>query len=58
LISDFPMFNTLNSASKKNLPNATRISNKILCLPIYPDLTEEDQGRVISAIIKLSKSSR
>ena len=38
LISDFPMYLGLPSASKENLPVATKATQKVLCLPIYPDL--------------------
>ena len=38
LISDFPMYRGLPSAHKDNLPAASAAAQKILCLPIYPDL--------------------
>lgn len=38
LISDFPMYRDLPSAASENLPAATIATQKILCLPIYPDL--------------------
>ena len=38
LISDFPMYRTLHSAYRENLPVATTAAQKVLCLPIYPDL--------------------
>jgi dTDP-4-amino-4,6-dideoxygalactose transaminase len=38
LISDYPMYRGLSSASKENLPVATVAAKQILCLPIYPDL--------------------
>lgn len=38
LISEFSMYRGLPSASGINLPVASRVSNNILCLPIYPDL--------------------
>lgn len=38
LISNFPMYRGLPSAKKSNLPVATEVSQKILCLPIFPDL--------------------
>jgi len=50
LISTFPMYRGLQSAVPENLPVATKIAEKILCLPIFPDLTEEDQNRVIEII--------
>lgn len=50
LISDFPMYRSLPSASKSNLPIATRIASQVLCLPIYPGLALEDQNRIIEFI--------
>lgn len=50
LISEFPMYKGLASASSDNLPIANLISNKVLCLPIYPDLTNSDQNLVINCI--------
>jgi dTDP-4-amino-4,6-dideoxygalactose transaminase len=38
LISDFPMYRSLPSAHKNNLPVATAAAQKVLCLPIYPNL--------------------
>lgn len=38
LISDFPMYRGLSSASEVNLPVATAAASQVLCLPIYPDL--------------------
>lgn len=38
LISEFSMYRGLPSASGINLSVASRVSNNILCLPIYPDL--------------------
>jgi dTDP-4-amino-4,6-dideoxygalactose transaminase len=50
LISDFPMYRGLPSAHKDNLPTATKVAKKVLCLPIYPALKLEDQQRVIEII--------
>ncbi len=52
LISDFPMYRGLPSANKENLPVATDIALKVLCLPIYHDLTSIDIEKIVS-IIKL-----
>jgi len=38
LISDFPMYSSLHSAHRENLPVANDAALQILCLPIYPDL--------------------
>ncbi len=50
LISDFPMYRGLPSAQTSNLPVATDAAERILCLPIYPGLTQDDQIRIIGII--------
>jgi len=41
LISEFPMYRSLDSSNPKNLLTAKKISEQIICLPIYPDLDIE-----------------
>jgi dTDP-4-amino-4,6-dideoxygalactose transaminase len=41
LISNFPMYRGLPSARKDNLPVASRVAERILCLPIFPDLGDD-----------------
>ncbi len=50
LISDFPMYRSMPSASKDNLQVAQHIADNILCLPIYSNLALEDQGLIIRLI--------
>lgn len=50
LISQFPMYRGLPSARSDNLPVATRAAQRILCLPIYPALSDADQDRVIDLV--------
>ena len=50
LISDFPMYRSMPSAHRDNLPIASDAAKKILCLPIYPALTEEEQRWIIQLI--------
>lgn len=50
LISDFPMYRGLPSASRSRLPHATAVSDSVICLPIYPALTKDDLHRVVAAI--------
>ena len=42
LISDFPMYRGLPSAHRDRLPVAQEAARKILCLPIYPDLSDDE----------------
>jgi dTDP-4-amino-4,6-dideoxygalactose transaminase len=51
LISDFPMYNNLASAQRSNLPIAANAADKILCLPIFPALTFEQQQYVLDIIL-------
>jgi dTDP-4-amino-4,6-dideoxygalactose transaminase len=50
LLSTLPMYRDLESAAPERLPVATASANQILCLPIYPELSEVDQRRIISTI--------
>lgn len=50
LISEFPMYRGLPSAMAQNLPIASEISKRILCLPIYPALTAQEQERIVDVI--------
>jgi dTDP-4-amino-4,6-dideoxygalactose transaminase len=50
LISEIPMYMDLPSASKKNLPIATKISKQILCLPIYPEIENDTILRIVELI--------
>lgn len=51
LISDFSMYRGLPSAHHDNLPVATATAKKVLCLPIYPALTAQDQQRIIDVVL-------
>lgn len=52
LITSFSMYRCLSTAAPEQLPNANTIADTVLCLPIYPGLTEEDQQRVVNIIFK------
>lgn len=54
LISSFPMYRGLPSSKQENLPVATRAAKRVLCLPMYPDLSDEDQQIVIDLIMDLA----
>lgn len=51
LISQFPMYSNLISAQPNNLTAATKAAHEILCLPIYPDLTQSEQKRICEVIL-------
>lgn len=50
LISEFPMYRGMPSARRDNLPVAAAVAEQILCLPIYPDLADADQERIIALL--------
>ncbi len=50
LINSFPMYRGLASADDANLPSANRLSSQILCLPIYPGLTADEQLAIATFI--------
>ncbi|MGZ4820007.1 MAG: DegT/DnrJ/EryC1/StrS family aminotransferase [Terriglobales bacterium] len=50
LITDYPMYRGLPSAHRENLPVAARASGQVLCLPIYPNLSNDDVKRVVRTI--------
>lgn len=53
LISDFPMYRSMHSAHRVNLPVATDAAAKVLCLPIYPALTDDDVQQIVSLIASI-----
>ncbi len=55
LITDFSLYKGYNIISKHTIPNARKIAYSVICLPLYPDLTEDDVSRVCEVIQKCSK---
>ena len=52
LISDFSTYRGLPSATRENLPVATKMANEVICLPMHHELSEEDIERTLNCIIK------
>lgn len=52
LISTFSTYRGLDSASPSNLPNAHKMANSVICLPMYHNLKESEIERVINIIRK------
>ena len=50
LISDFPMYRKMPSSAHTNLPVAKRVAEQVICLPIYPDLRNEQIDLIIRII--------
>ena len=52
LISEFSTYRGLPSASKENLPNAHKMADSVICLPMHHALGEDDIERVLKLIVK------
>lgn len=50
LISEFSTYRNLPSAKKENLPNAHKMADSVICLPMHHELSEEDVERIIEVI--------
>ncbi len=51
LISEFSTYHHLPSSTKENLPNAHKMADSVLCLPMHHALTDEDIQRILDLII-------
>ena len=56
LISTFSSYKGLESSNPKNLPNATKIADSVICLPIYTDLSTDDVIFVVNIIKNRDKN--
>ena len=52
LISSFSTYRGLESANPDNLPEAHKMANSVICLPMHHALNDEDIERVLNSIIK------
>lgn len=50
LISDFPMYRGMPTAQAENLPDARGVAERVLCLPIYPALTQAELYKVVGVL--------
>lgn len=51
LISEFSTYRGLPSATKENLPNAHKMADSVICLPMHHALGEEDVERILKLIV-------
>ena len=51
LISEFSTYRGLDSARPENLPNAHKMANSVICLPMHHALSEEDIQRTLDCIV-------
>lgn len=52
LISSFSTYRGLSSAAPENLPQAHRMADRVICLPMHHTLSDEDVLRVLNCIIR------
>lgn len=52
LISEFSTYRGLESAAPDNLPNAHKMADSVICLPMHHLLSEDDIQRVLECIVK------
>jgi dTDP-4-amino-4,6-dideoxygalactose transaminase len=50
LIVDFPSYRSFAPMRSHNLPCATDLAQRVICLPIYPRLAQGDQDRIIALL--------
>ena len=52
LISEFSTYRGLEAANPKNLPNAHKMADSVLCLPMHHELSDNDIQRTLDCILK------
>lgn len=52
LITDFSLYKGYKIISKHKIPNARRVADSVICLPLYPDLSESDVSSICDVIHK------
>lgn len=52
LISEFSTYRGLESAKPENLPEAHKMADSVICLPMHHALNDEDIQRILDCIIK------
>lgn len=50
LISDFSTYKGLESACPENVPNARKLADSVICLPMFAGLSDEQAARVVDCI--------
>ena len=55
LVSTFSMYRGIESSGRENLKNAHKIAERVICLPIYPDLALDDVKKISELITNFKK---
>jgi dTDP-4-amino-4,6-dideoxygalactose transaminase len=56
LCSRYPCYSALPSANSDNLPVATRVADRVLCLPLYGRLDESIVEKICSIVVHIHES--
>lgn len=51
LISEFTTYRGLSSANPENLPNAHKMADSVICLPMHHELSKDDVKRILNCIV-------
>ena len=51
LISEFSTYRGLESAKPENLPEAHKMADSVICLPMHHALNNEDVQRIIDCVV-------
>ena len=51
LISEFSTYRGLESARPENLPNAHKMADSVICLPMHHELLDEDVNRILKLVL-------
>ena len=51
LISEFSTYKGLPSAAPENLPNAHKMANSVICLPMHHELSSADLERILDIVV-------
>jgi dTDP-4-amino-4,6-dideoxygalactose transaminase len=57
LITSFAMYSGLPTAAQTHLPVANEVAEKVLCLPIYPGLSREEQLHIVAVIQRAARQA-
>lgn len=52
LISEFAFYRGCPGANKEDLPNAHKMADSVICLPMHHSLTSDDRERTVDCIVK------
>ena len=52
LISEFNTYKGCQGADKANLPNAHKMADSVICLPMHHALSDNDIARILKLIVK------